>query len=370
MKKTIFFGGSFDPIHEGHLAIAYAALNELQAYQVLFVLAPLARWKDPESSVFHRLEMMKIALKDEPRFKISTIELAQEGELHTIDTVKKYLKTAKDEELYLLIGADQVAKFPSWHQSEELASLVHVIYSSRKGYEIDENIVNKYQMQKISSPLVDVSSSDIRKLEITHIQKEILDYIGVHRLYYVEDLLNLIGEKRLNHSLSVASLAFDLAKANDMDLYKAYIAGLLHDCAKRLPLDEHLYLIEKMFSKEILKNVEAPLYHQFSGATLAKEYFKIEDPEILDAIAYHATGKANMSRLGRLLYAADKIEPTRDFDSSELIMACMRDLETGFIEVLKDNIKYFRTKGIKYQNYLTLECIDYYLKENKGNGRN
>lgn len=362
MKKTILFGGSFDPIHEGHLVLASNALNELQADEVLFVLSPLARWKETTTTVEDRIAMINLVIRDNPKFSLSLIEIERKGEIYTYDTVKEYLDTHEDEEVYLLIGTDQVQKFDNWYKASELAKISKIVYYKRDLYEVDEKVVNKYHMKAIEGKTIDVSSSAIRNLNVKHCPKPVLEYIGNHRLYYVADLAKMITEKRLNHSLRVSSLAYDIAFNNNYPVEKAYIAGILHDSSKHIAIESQIILINQHFGSQIVQDIEVPLYHQFSGAIIAKEKFGINDEEILDAIKYHATGKANMSVLGRIIYAADKIEPGRDFDSGELINACIKDINIGFIRVLEDNVKYFRTKGIKYQNYLTLECIKYYLK--------
>ena len=103
-------------------------------------------------------------------------------------------------------------------------------------------------------------------------------------------------------------------------------------------------------------------YHQFVGAYIAQEEFGIEDVFILDAIKYHATGRALMTNLEKIIYAADKIEPTRGYDSSALIEAMKKDYEKGFIEVLKHNKEYLLGQEKDIHNPLTDECMDYYLK--------
>ena len=95
---------------------------------------------------------------------------------------------------------------------------------------------------------------------------------------------------------------------------------------------------------------------------MAKAKLGVNDPEILDAIKFHCTGKANMSPLGMVVYACDKIEPTRDFDSTWLINACLEDWKKGFLTTLEDNRKYLLGAKKDITNRLTDECFAMYLK--------
>jgi nicotinate-nucleotide adenylyltransferase len=100
---------------------------------------------------------------------------------------------------------------------------------------------------------------------------------------------------------------------------------------------------------------------------LAKRDFGITDEEVLEAIRYHASAKPDMKPLGKVIYASDKIEPRRGFDSRNLISSCLRDYHQGFIDVLKDNYAYHNQKGLAFNHYLTAEAIKYYLEEKHEN---
>ena len=86
-----------------------------------------------------------------------------------------------------------------------------------------------------------------------------------------------------------------------------------------------------------------------------------EDKNILHAICYHATGIDNMSELDKVIYCADKLDPLRGWDSTKLIEECKKDINQGFISVLKENIIFFKKKNIDYKNNYTLKCLSYYL---------
>ena len=102
-------------------------------------------------------------------------------------------------------------------------------------------------------------------------------------------------------------------------------------------------------------------YHQFASEYLAKTEFAVVDKDILEAIKFHATGKDNMCQLAKIIYAADKIEPTRGFDSSELIKRMMENVDSGFKIVLQANKEFLENNRKDINNRLTLNCFNYYL---------
>jgi len=138
-----------------------------------------------------------------------------------------------------------------------------------------------------------------------------------------ERLGERLSEKRYLHSLGVAEEAERLAKRYGADTEKAYLAGLVHDCAKEIPEEETLSLLRDVYHIEPDFAAKAApwLLHGTLGACVAKEEFGIEDEEILDAIRYHTTGKAGMSLLSKLIFIADFIEPGRSYPDVEMLRA-------------------------------------------------
>ena len=124
--------------------------------------------------------------------------------------------------------------------------------------------------------------------------------------------------------------------------------------------NESLILMKKYYPDFV--DIGAFAYHQFIGAKIAKEDFGVVDEEILNAIMYHTTGRKGMSSLEKLIYAVDKIDPTRDYDSSELISAMENGVEEGFLIVLKANVDFLVSKHASINNKLTEECYNFYLK--------
>lgn len=365
MEKLILYGGSFDPIHNGHLRMANAASFLLNA-DVVFIPSKNPRWKDPAEDVKHRLRMLRLAIKQSGMSGsiISNYELKSTDDInYTIDTVKYFVEKHPQKKFYLLIGADQVNQFHQWRAPKEISELVKIVYIQRPQVEVNLDNVKKYNMSKLNYDLSGaVSSRDIRNLNCLDLPSTVLDYIEKHRLYFFNKLETILPPARFQHSISVARLALKIAFHNRLKIEReAYIAGLLHDLAKGL--DQKVIL--EIMKEEYQDYLHLPpfSYHQFVGVYLAKKVFNIQDEEILDAVQYHATGKAKMSDLGKIIYCADKIDPLRKFNSASLIKKCYENFETGFLHVLKANKEYLLSINKDINNELTKSCMDYYLKK-------
>lgn len=198
---------------------------------------------------------------------------------------------------------------------------------------------------------------------LTHIDIKKSGEISVDK--YINDLLisTIKDIKRVEHSKSVANLCYKIALANKLNnSISFFIAGLLHDLAKGLDKDLMKSYMVKYF-KEYL-DMPKYAYHQFVATILVKELFNIDDAEILDAIEYHCTGKKDMSPLGKIVYASDKVDPLRGYDSSDMIKSLLSNYEDGFIYVLRENRDFiFKKINEKHSvdNWLTEECFKEYL---------
>lgn len=180
-----------------------------------------------------------------------------------------------------------------------------------------------------------------------------------------EEILKIISSfldlKRYKHCLSVGCLAYKIALSNNLkDPIKYYFAGITHDIGKNL--DKSSEYINKYLTEEE-KSYPSYMYHQFLGYYLVKELFNVDDEAVLNAIKYHCSGRSNMSAIEKIIYASDKIDPLRGYDSSYMIEAMCKNYETGFILVLEENRKFINNKQLKYSdNKLTEECYSFYLK--------
>lgn len=356
--NKIIFGGGFDPIHLGHLNMALQA-QKMFPGEVIFVPAKVAVWKESSVSEEHKLAMLNLTIKDYPSFKVDTFELKQETQPRSYQTVAYFKKKYPHDKLFFLIGQDQVNVFHEWANPDEIAKNTQIIYYKRPKFAINQANVDKYHMVAIEGPELDVSSSDIRNLKSLAISEDVLRYIEDNNLYFIAKIKGYIDEKRYNHSLSVARLAYKIAKMHKLDYQKAYIAGILHDIAKGVDREERLVLMKKYYPDYL--DIGTFAYHQFLGEMIAKRDFDIQDQDILNAIKYHTTGRKDMSWLEKLIYATDTVDPLRDYDSSELIKALENDLSSGFVIVLKANYEFLKIRHLSIDNRLSDACFKAYL---------
>lgn len=184
-------------------------------------------------------------------------------------------------------------------------------------------------------------------------------------LCFLKETIN--DERRFNHSLSVAKLCYDVAISNKLENpLKYYLAGVIHDIGKNYGKEKSSDVIDIFYHKYLYFPKYS--YHQFVGEYLVMNKLNIFDEEILEAVRYHCTGAPNMLPISKIVYACDKIDPLRDFDSSSLIKAMMDDYVTGFITVLDANREFLFSKAKNenekraIENDLTNSCFKYYLK--------
>ena len=180
----------------------------------------------------------------------------------------------------------------------------------------------------------------------------------------IEILQKRLKPTRFRHTIGVAETATALAERYGADKDKAYLAGLLHDCAKNIDFETSLAYCEEhsVPLKEICKR-ERSLIHAPLGAYLAKEEFGVCDPEILTAIYYHTTGHENMALLTKILYMADAVEPNRTQDDiGEIRELAFSDINEALIRSIDATIAHIIKKGamidcdtVNARNYLLLE---------------
>ena len=155
-------------------------------------------------------------------------------------------------------------------------------------------------------------------------------------------LKRILSQKRFEHSLGVADEAVRLAKHYGADPQQAYVAGLVHDCAKEIPADKASGMLSERYGVTADQmSLHMPrLLHGVLGACMAQSEYGIYDPVVLDAVRYHTTGKADMGLLAKIIYIADYIEPTRDFEGvEELRELAYKNLDLAIIQGIDFTIR-------------------------------
>jgi len=171
MLKLGIMGGTFDPIHNGHLIIAQEVAYKLNLERVLFVPAadPPHKQQQLVERVEHRLQMVRLAITGNPTFELSTIEIERAGLSYTVDTLETLHKQHPTTELYFIIGADAAADLLQWHKPERIIELAHLAVVKRLGYELplDKLLAALPQLQtrleRVTAPLVEIAAHEIRE---------------------------------------------------------------------------------------------------------------------------------------------------------------------------------------------------------------
>jgi nicotinate-nucleotide adenylyltransferase len=197
-ERIGIFGGTFDPPHLGHLILASEAHAQLKLRRLLWVLTPVPPHKlnRPISSLEDRLAMVKLALKDEPAFELSNIEIERPGPHFTLDTIRVFSSQYPNADLILLLGGDSLRDLPTWHRPADLVTACHQIGVMRRpGDSIDMNKLDgqipglKDKVKFVEAPLLEIASSEIRRRAARGLQFKyyllpaVCHYIQEHNLY-------------------------------------------------------------------------------------------------------------------------------------------------------------------------------------------
>lgn len=164
-KRIGVFGGSFDPIHIGHLAIAQEALWQCRLDIVLFIVAALPpHKKQPEAAVEHRLRMVEQAIEGEPAFRASRIEIERGGASYTAETLTQLHREYAGATFFLIVGADSAMDFSLWKDPEAVIEMANVVIAPRPGFDLstmEPRLQGKAEV--VQAPLIELSSTMIRK---------------------------------------------------------------------------------------------------------------------------------------------------------------------------------------------------------------
>jgi len=203
-KKIGVLGGTFDPIHLGHLIVAEDLREKLGLKEVLFIPAgrPWLKLKEdkPVSAAKHRLAMVRLAVASNPYFKVSTMEVDRPGLSYSIDTVEELkAELGAQTEIYFILGPDALADLPRWKEPARLVELCRVVGIGRPGYtqanlrKLERSIPEASQrIMLVDVPQIDISSTEIRErvaqgLSIRYLVPEAVEkYIAEHQLYMSE----------------------------------------------------------------------------------------------------------------------------------------------------------------------------------------
>ena len=381
--KIGIYGGSFNPPHLGHQHAAAEAVEKLGLDKLLLIPAGIPPHKVMEEgspSNAHRLAMTRlmgerIALETGAAVETLDLEMARGGKSYTVDTLRTLRAAYPDDELILLMGTDMFFSFAHWYRSEEIAQMAKIAAffrhcsDSAAGFaaqaeKLEETFGGRGFETLALDRVIEVSSTELRAGMLDGASEKMLDaqvygYILREHLYGTNlDLkrltikqlrpiaLSYLKAKRVGHVLGTAETAVKLAKKYGADPHKAEIAGLLHDCTKKLSMEEQLALCEKYhIALDELERQALKLLHAKTGAALARDVFGVDD-EIYNAILWHTTGKPDMTVLEKVIYLADFIEPTRDFPGVDALRKVVwEDIDCGLLMGLEMTVEEMKEMG-------------------------
>lgn len=388
------YGGTFDPPHWGHITAARAAMEQLKLDKLVLIpdrVPPHKALPEGSASPEQRLEMATLAAAElGKRAEVSDRELRRSGPSYTSDTLAALRREYPEDTLWLLMGSDMFLSLQTWHAPEEIMALARIAPFSREAE--DESAAFAAQQSRLEraygAQIRIVQNPEVRELSSTEVRAAlaagqgsnllppaVYGYVLREHLYGTRKALtgltpdelrpialSYLKPKRMPHVLGTEQEAVRLVRRYGGDETQARIAALLHDCTKKLDMAQQLALCERYgIMLDELEQRALKLLHSKTGAAIARDVFGVEDA-VYDAILYHTTGKPDMTRLEKIIYLADYIEPTRDFPGvDELRKTVYEDMDKGLLMGLTMTIQEMEEIGNPV-HHLTRDARDYLLK--------
>lgn len=360
------FGGTFDPFHPGHLSMITGAIRSGRVDKVWVIPSGYPPKKDAAAltPAPYRYYMTEAALRNVNGCEVLPIEMLRAEKSYTTDTLS-YIReegvAGPDDKLILIYGTDILFELETWYHPERIVKQADLLLARRPGV-LQESTLRKateleekYGIEISYFPIegVNISSREIRRTgDYSKLAAPVRQFIIKHDLYPKENPLmslkdethallfeyetKLFGElsrERLLHSLNTSVLSVRYAVRFGVSPDDAAIAGLLHDCAKQLPIAAQAGKAAKVMGEPLPDN---SLLHAPAGQIYAAERYGIDNESILSAIRYHTTGREDMTTLEKIVYLADKLEPARDYaDLSAIRELAEKDLDEAVIACLK-----------------------------------
>jgi len=372
--KLGILGGSFAPVHNGHIFLAEKALAQLKLDRVVFVPAYRSPFKldaqGMEISAKDRIDMLAASILGDHRFAIDICEIRREGVSYTIDTLEDIVgRYLPDDKPVLIIGDDVAVDFPKWRDSGKILKLADIAVAHR----VDSKAVNyPFANITIENEILDVSSHEIRHMIseggdwqglVPHgaaaIIKEraLYSYSGNSRPGSAPDSViqrvetaarEILSTERFLHSRHTALHSYDLCRRFGLEPMDGYLAGIGHDLAKQIDNKQMLKIVRTAGLDISALEMDKPnLLHGKAAAVLLRERFSIHNEDVLEAVAIHTSGSENMGQLAKVVFIADKTEASRNIEPA-LRKMCREDtLDNILFAVLEKSIAKVKAKGME-----------------------
>lgn len=363
MKKMGLFGGTFDPIHKGHISMALrlAETMDLDGVVLMPTFVPPHKIKENMASAAHRLAMCRLAAEEHPRLCVSDLELQRGGASFTVDTLTALCEQYPDTRWHLLVGADMFTTLRTWHRFADIAQMAVLCTIAREGTDTERLTEYAAALQADGvdcfvdvCPVEPYSSTQVRERitageTVADLVGEKVDaYIRENGLYrqvdgmqtqtadeqFIAIIRSRLSDYRFHHSLCVAQEAKRLAERYGADADKAYTAGILHDIMKDTPKEAQQQIFaDYTVALDDVEKRSATLWHARSGELFLRHVLGVTDEEILSAVRYHTTGRAGMSLLEQVLFTADFTSADRNYPD---------------VSVMREYANQSLTKAIRY----------------------
>ena len=373
--RLAMYGGTFNPIHLGHMHAARAVVEGLSLDKLLLMPANVPPHKTmPQGSASpeQRLDMCRIAANLLDRVEACPLELERTGPSYTVDTLGELKLRYPQAEVWLVVGTDMVLTFDRWREPQKMAQLCRLAVVARDESDRQRIAEKARQLREsldlgidiIDCPALPMSSTQVREsLDDNLLHPAVLDYIRQNKLYLPAletlraEVERRVSPKRMAHILGCERMAAQMAQRYGVDDYTVRAAAILHDCTKALSEKEQLTLCEKW---NIIFDYDegnfAQLIHADTGAETARRVFKMPD-DIVDAIRTHTTGDTHMTDLQKILYVADMCEESRTWPGvEELRTLALTDLEGAVTAAMERTAAFIREQG-KEPYYKTLDAL-------------
>ncbi|MBR3632648.1 MAG: nicotinate (nicotinamide) nucleotide adenylyltransferase [Elusimicrobiaceae bacterium] len=371
--KILVFGGSFDPVHKGHVAMLKKALAVIKPDVTHIVPAYQSPFKAKSPTPFHlRMQMAQAAFSAlDTNLIFDDYEFKQGGKTYSYQLVQ-YLQTRYPQaDIYLLVGTDCLNDLHAWKNADYIFKHTTIVAGRRKGFKenhVDfKHIMLPGQFPKLSSTRVRTHILSSGGIPADKISAEVGKIILAHDLYGLEQhrwLKKHLKPNRYLHSIKVAELCAVLSDIYEVPTEKAVQAGILHDAGKGFSAQDLIHYCTEHRLKipyfEDICKCEPALLHSFVSAQLAQELFSIQDRDVLTAIEEHTLGSLNMTQLSKILFVADISSKDRKYKDAFVIRTlAMQDLEKALLYAANrklwftiDSQKWLCPAGIELWNHL------------------
>ncbi len=353
--KIGIFGGTFNPIHKGHIEMIKNVKAELGLDQIYFVpsyMTPDKQFEIEQINPKHRLEMVNITIKAEKLnwLKVSDFEHKQKKVSYTYRTIAYFREQFPKDDLFWIMGEDRIKGFHKWQKSDFIKKECNIVVYRRSPV-INEELQNRDDITYLSKEFFDFSSTQIlNNIRWDFIPNAVKPYIAKNRLYLKTLAFNVLREKRYQHTIAVASHAKRLStEYKYKKIWDAWYAGIIHDLFKLFD-EEYLrdYIKKWDVNKEFdLDGIPFPALHGFAAALWMREEYKWDNKEIFDAIASHTLSKPNTTKIDKILYVADKVSTDRKGDKvGKLRKLAYVDLDLTYQKILKQLVKKLKSRDL------------------------